>query len=237
MKDPSAFDFDGEYGEGYDDLVRLVIPGYDHLFEATLALFRTRLAGDARVLIVGCGTGKEIATLAPAEPQWRFTAVDPSEKMVQGTTNLAKRLGVTRRVVTHHGYVSDLPPEAVFDAATVINVMHFLADDGAKDQLMESVSTRTRPGGLVALFDLHGTPGSPTCTQLFDGWSQFMDIQGLTGGAKQQFLARLEQGMVYVPEERVLAICSNAGLSLCGRYFGGFLYGGWLFSRDETAPG
>ena len=50
MKDPIAFDFDADYGQDYDVLVQRVIPGYDHLFQATLALFRTRLEQEAHIL-------------------------------------------------------------------------------------------------------------------------------------------------------------------------------------------
>ena len=232
MKDPSAFDFDGDYGAAYDDLVQRVIPGYHDLFEATLALFRTRLERQAHVLIVGCGTGKEIATFAPAEPEWRFTGVDPSRQMLETAAGVVARLGVEARVVLHHGYVDELPAPVRFEAATVINVLHFLADDGAKEHLLRSVAERVRPGGLVAVFDLHGSPSSPGFRQLMAGWSAFMERRGLTGAAKAQFLQRLDAGIVYVPEGRLMELCQSAGLTLLSRYFGGFLYGGWLFLRE-----
>jgi tRNA (cmo5U34)-methyltransferase len=229
VKDPSAFDFDGDYGQAYDDLARRVIPGYEHLFEATLALFCTRLDRQAHVLIVGCGTGKEIATFAPAEPQWRFTGVDPSRAMLETAAGVVAQLGAEARVDLHHGYVDDLDEHPRFEAATVINVLHFLADDGAKEHLLRSVAQRVRPGGLVAVFDLHGTPSSPVFRQLMEGWSAFMELRGLTGEAKARFLRRLDAGIDYVPEARLVALCRGAGLSLLSRYFGGFLYGGWLF--------
>ena len=232
MKDPTAFDFDGDYGRDYDDLVKIVIPGYDHLFQATLALFTTLLDREAHVLIVGCGTGREIATFAPAQPQWRFTAVDPSRQMVDTTARAVRRLGLNERVTLHHGYVDDLPSQPHFDAATVINVLHFLPDDGPKQRLVQSVARRVRAGGGVALFDLHGTPSSPSFKHLMEGWTTFMASRGLTGEALMQFLKRLDEGIVYVPEARILAMCKQAGLTFSSRYFGGFLYGGWFFLRE-----
>ena len=62
MKDSQAFDFDGEYGRGYDELARQVIPAYEQIFRATAALFENELPSDARVLVVGSGTGTEVAT-------------------------------------------------------------------------------------------------------------------------------------------------------------------------------
>lgn len=237
MKDPTAFDFDGDYGEGYDDLVQRVIPGYDHLFQATLALLQTRLGEQARILIAGCGTGSELITFAPARPRWRFTAVDPSLQMIEATAAVVERLGLRDCVTLHHGYVDDLPKSSAFDAATIINVMHFLPDDGAKQSLIESVARRVRPEGAVALFDLHGTPSSASFKQLMDGWTAFMALRGLTGEAQAHFLQRLADGIVYVSETRILEICQQAGLTLTSRYFGGFLYGGWFFLRAPHQAG
>ena len=234
MKDPGAFDFDGEYGEEYDDLVARVIPGYDQFFQATLALLQTQLRRDAHILIVGCGTGQEIATFAPIKTTWRFTAVDPSIQMVRATQALVDRLGIQDRVTVHHAFTHDLPPKQTFDAATVVNVMHFLQDDGAKKQLIKSVARRIKPGAPVALFDLHGSPLSPSFKRYYDAWIQFMELRGYRGEARDLFLQRLHAGIVFVPEERIMEICSNAGLKLLGRYWAGLLYGGWLLERQIT---
>jgi tRNA (cmo5U34)-methyltransferase len=233
MKDPRAFDFDGDYGEIYDDIARTVIPGYEQLFQAILALLSGRLSPRAHVLVVGCGTGKEIATLAPAEPGWLITGVDPSAEMVGVTRSVARRLGVDSRVTVVHGEVAALPARAAFDAATVINVMHFLPDDGAKAALMESVATRVRPGGPVLLFDLHGDPTSDAFRDV--AWVSYMKIRGLRGEPLDGFLERLRKGIDYVSESRIMEICGSVGLEPQLRFFGGFHYGGWLLTRRGSA--
>ena len=83
----------------------------------------------------------------------------------------------------------------------------------------------------MALFDLHGTPSTPSFKHLMDAWTAFMMLRGLTGATLAQFLKRLDDGIVYVSEDRILDICRQAGLTLGCRYFGGYLYGGWLFFR------
>jgi tRNA (cmo5U34)-methyltransferase len=235
MKDPRAFDFDGDYGEIYDDIARTVIPGYEQLFQATLALLGGRLGSRANVLVVGCGTGKEIAALAPAEPGWSITGVDPSAEMVGVTRSVVRRLGVESRVAVVHGEVDALPAQASFDAATVINVMHFLRDDGTKAALMEAVATRVRPGGPILLFDLHGDPVSEAFQELDEAWVSYMRIRGLQGEALEEFLERLRKGIDYVPESRIMEICRSVGLEPQFRYFGGFHYGGWLLTRGRPA--
>jgi SAM-dependent methyltransferase len=65
---------------------------YDEQFQALRAikdaihlLLRAQLGGlpeEARVLVVGAGTGAEVRFLAPLVPGWRFTLVDPAEAML-----------------------------------------------------------------------------------------------------------------------------------------------------------
>jgi len=181
---------------------------------------------------VGCGTGKEIEHLAPARPRWRFSAVDPSLRMVEATARVVERLGAGHRVELSHGYVSDLPAGPSFDAATVINVLHFLPDGGPKQELLSDVAERLVPGGTLGLFDLHGDPSSESFTTLWSGWLAFMEHRGLRGADRDRFVERLEQGIEFVPEARILEMSSAVGLGLEARFFGGFLYGGWLLRRE-----
>lgn len=232
MKDPDAFDFDGRYGRIYDHIARTVVPGYGELLPATLALFRQFLGDEARVLVAGCGTGMETCGFLSREPSWRVTAVDPSAAMIAATHQAAADLGVVGRLVLHHGVADDLPDVPEHDAATLLNVMHFLPDDGRKDGLVRGVAQRVRPGGPLALFDLHGEPGTDGYEILRKAWSDFVEQQGLRGPEKAAFLERIDRGIAWVPESRVLEICLSAGLTLISRYYGGLLYGGWLFVRD-----
>lgn len=231
MKDPTSFNFDGDYGEEYKELASRVIPGYNQLFLATLALLQERLVDHARLLIVGCGTGREIEIFAPAEPNWRFDAVDPSLKMVRCTEGVIQRLGVQDRVGLYHAYTHELDLPYKHDAATVINVMHFLPDDGEKDRLMRSVAERISPGGTVMLFDLHGDPAKPYFPLFYSAWVRFMDLRHYTGKKKERLLKRLAAGIAYVEEDRILEICDGAGLNLIRPYWGGLLYTGWLLER------
>ena len=235
MKDPAAFNFDGDYGDEYKELAGRVIPGYNELFLATLALLQERLAENARILVVGCGTGREIETFAPAEPGWRFDAVDPALEMVRCTASVAEHLGVQDRVSVHHAYTHDLDLPYKYDAATVINVMHFLPDGGAKDRLMCSVAERMHPGGTVMLFDLHGDPTRPYFPLYYSAWIRFMELRGYRGAKKERLLKRLAAGIAYVGEDRVLEICSGAGLRLIRRYWGGLLNTGWILECNKPA--
>ncbi len=231
MKDPAAFDFDGKYGEDYAVLAERVIPGYEQIFPITLSLLEMLLDDDAHILVVGCGPGPEIMTFGTAHPRWQFTAVDPSRYMVDVTLRLVQRLGMTDRVRTFHGFVHDLPPDERYDAATIINVLHFLDDEGGKELLIQSVADRLCVGAPLALFDLHGNRKSQGGNLMWKAWLRFIDMRGWTGAKHEQLVRRLESGIVFVPEARILEICAGVGLTLTTRYLTGLLYGGWLFER------
>ena len=234
MQDPQAFNFDGDYGEIYEDLASKVIPGYETLFPATLALLQERIGSAANVLVVGCGTGQEIRIFGPGAPEWQLTAVDPSIEMVRFSEKVAQSHGVADRTQCIHAYVHEMPSAARFDAATIINVMHFLKDDGAKDELVQSVADRVQPGGTIALFDLHGDQRAPYFDFFYAAWKRYMAIRGYPAGALAGLLKRLESGIAYITEERILEICQDAGLRLLRKYWSGLLYGGWLFERQAT---
>ena len=65
-----TFDFDGEYGAGYDVLVRRVVPMYEQIFSMAVALLDADLDECGRVLIVGSGSGAELVAFGDARPSW-----------------------------------------------------------------------------------------------------------------------------------------------------------------------
>ena len=232
QRQPSeAFDFDSEYGARYEKLAHQLIPGYAQLFPTIVALLDGRVADDARVLVVGCGTGIEMATLGKAMPNWQLTGVDPSSQMLELAREKLASEGLASRYELHHGYAEDLPLDPAFDAATLINVLHFLPDDGAKLALLQSVAVRLRPGALFVLFDLHGDPSSMEFEILLNAWKAFMLIRGMSQEERSVFVRRLDEGMHYVPESRILDLLAEAGFKDVTRFCSAFLYGGWVVGR------
>jgi len=123
----------------------------------------------------------EIRTFAPARPRWTFTAVDPVSEMITATMASARKLGADARVTAVVGNVRDIPAETAFDAATIVNVLHFLPDDGAKTELLTSVTRRVKPNSPVVLFDLYGDTASPHYAEFRRVWRRYQAHQGLLG--------------------------------------------------------
>lgn len=128
----SAKHFDGKRAAVYDDLIRRVIPGYDVLHRLIRLQLHGALGAEARILVVGAGTGMEIATLVPDRPGWRFTAVDPAPEMLEAARLRLEDAGFAGSTEFHCGQVSGLPERPLYDAACLVLVMHFMPDDGAK---------------------------------------------------------------------------------------------------------
>lgn len=75
-------DFNGEWSNEYDDIAHKIIPAYQAIYELTQHLLREKLNSDARILVAGAGTGKEIIDCSQNNPTWSFTGFDPAESML-----------------------------------------------------------------------------------------------------------------------------------------------------------
>ena len=226
-----AFDFDGEYGEGYEALARRVIPGYATLFPMIGALIDPDLPPRARVLVVGCGTGIELVTFKRIRPDLRLHGVDPAGQMLELATRRVADAGLSDGITCQYGYASDVPLSPRFDAATLINVLHFVPDDGGKAELMADIAARLRPGGVFVFFDLHGNPGSEEHERYMPAWRRYWKIRGMTEAETSEFAERIRQGIHFAPPERVVQLARDAGFTRPRRFFQSLLYGGWTFRR------
>ncbi len=236
LESGEAFDFEGEYGAGYEALARAVIPGYGDLFHVITALLLTRIDDRARVLVVGAGTGIEVITFKRAAPGWRVIGVDPARQMLDIAARRMAEAGVEEGVRFHHGYVSDLPAGERYDAATVINVLHFVADDGGKAALLEDVARRLSPGAPLVLFDLHGDPASDAFARGFAAWREYWRVNGLSDAERAAFEARLDAGIHWVSEARIRDLLADAGFEHVEPFVRALLYGGWVATRAHAAP-
>ncbi len=226
-----AFDFDGDYGEGYEALARRVIPGYATLFPMIGALIDPDLPPRARVLVVGCGTGIELVTFKRIRPDLRLHGVDPAGQMLELATRRVADAGLSDGITCQHGYASDVPLSPRFDAATLINVLHFVPDDGGKAELMADIAARLRPGGVFVFFDLHGNPGSEEHERYMPAWRRYWKIRGMTEAERSEFAERIRHGIHFAPPERVVELARDAGFTRPRRFFQSLLYGGWTFRR------
>ncbi|MFZ3147472.1 MAG: class I SAM-dependent methyltransferase [Methanothrix sp.] len=215
--------------EEYDKSIRLFCGAYEEMFKLTHCYLRARLPEQAKVLIVGAGTGMEISEFAPLNPGWSFCGVDPSANMLALARKKIFEINLACEIELRKGYVDDLKEEEVFDAATCILVMHFLKDDGAKLELLESISKRLKSGAPFILIDGFGEPGSMDFEEIKVAWKNYPVISGVPGEMVENIFNEVIMKTVqFVPESRIMELLETAGFTRVSKYFSGFLYGGWM---------
>jgi hypothetical protein len=77
----AAQKFDPVRAGEYEQQSRIALAGYDACHELSACMLAAVLGSgnSSQILVAGAGGGaREILTAGPLEPQWRFTAVDPS---------------------------------------------------------------------------------------------------------------------------------------------------------------
>ncbi len=242
-----TFDFDGDYGAGYETLARALIPGYLDTFEMALAMLDVNLDASAptragelasavtdsapRVMIVGAGTGIEMVTFKSKRPDWQCTGVDPAAQMIDIARARLMEAGIDDGTSFHHGTVADLPEDEVFDAATSFNVMHFIPDDGAKASFLRSIADRLQPGAPFILFDLFGEPGSSALERDYAAWRAYWTVRGFEGPPRDAFRKKIDNGIQWVGEPRVHELLAGAGFVDVRMFYRGLVYGAWVATR------
>jgi tRNA (cmo5U34)-methyltransferase len=215
--------------EEYDKFIRLFCGAYEEMFKLTHCYLRVILPRQAKILVVGAGTGMEILEFAPLNPGWSFIGVDPSADMLALARKKISEKNLAGEIELEKGYVDDLKEEEVFDAATCILVMHFLKDDGTKLQLLESISERLKPGAPFILIDGFGEPGSANFEEVKVAWKNYPIISGVPGETVEQIFNEVIMKTVhFVPESRIMELLETAGFTRVSKYFSGFLYSGWI---------
>ena len=220
--------FDDERAAKYDGMIREAIPGYEALHEMAYALLRHLLPTNASVFVVGAGTGQELVAYGKANPEWSLTGVDVSPSMLAVANKRLREAGMEDRIRLVHGEVTAVELERPCDAATVLLVMHFLRDDGAKERLLRAVHERLATGGYLLLADLTGSLGDPAFERLCAAWGQHMIHRG---GDIEEVAKRLDdvrQDVCCIPESRLAELLAGVGFAPPQRFYTAFLFNGWL---------
>jgi tRNA (cmo5U34)-methyltransferase len=213
--------FENERAAGYNQFVETWIPNYNFFLDRLPKLLSETPHKD--LLVVGCGTGNEIErfTRAPVQ-QWKITGVDPSPDMVKQAREKLKQFENIKLI---EGLVSDLDPARKYGAATLLLVLHFMKDDGGKLNLLKDISDRLLPGAPFVMLDITGNK-----QQIKDNLKVLKHLlpDGLDEEQVDQRMTRIEKELLHVSEERLSALCVEAGFEAPLRFFQSSIYMGWL---------
>ena len=226
----SKIDFDLERANQYNLDIRKAIPGYEALHDMAQSLLETNLSSTANLLIVGSGTGMELINYSRKNTQWKLTGVDPSEAMMAIAKRELTDKKLSERVNIHTGYVDTLPQGKLMDAATLMLVMHFVPDDGAKLQLLQSIAKHLKPGAELILADLHGDRSAPYFAKYKKAWQTFYFDRlddAMRAKAEQNFESSIDNSIYFVPEARIVELLNLAGFDRVNKFYNAFLFGAW----------
>lgn len=229
----SAQKFDPARAGEYETQSRIALAGYDGCHELAACMLAAALGtgAAAQILVAGAGGGaKEMVTIGALEPGWRFTAVDPSQPMLDLTVARLKQSGLIERTEVHLGYVDDLPLERRFDAATLMGVLHHLQGDDAKRAILRSLAARMKPGApLILAGNRYAYTSQPL---LLAAWGERWRMHGATPEEGPAKLGKILQGADPPhSEEAVAALLAQAGFEQPLGFFYSLFWGAWLARR------
>ncbi|MNY19134.1 bifunctional 3-demethylubiquinone-9 3-methyltransferase/ 2-octaprenyl-6-hydroxy phenol methylase [compost metagenome] len=186
----------------------------------------------AKILVVGAGgTAQEIIAMATLEPGWRFTAIDPSEPMLEAAKHQLKLNNLLERTDLHLGHIEDLDADQSYDAATLIGVLHHLEGDDAKHQLLQCIRAHLKPGApLIVAGNQYAYASQPL---LLAAWGQRWRQQGASPDEVKVKLGKILQGADPPHSEAaVQKLLNDAGFGDATRFFSSLFWGAWLtFNR------
>lgn len=225
--------FDDQKAEAYDRVIRQVVPGYDVLHEMIkVVLNRYVTKTNPELLSVGCGTGVELLKLGEHFESWRFTGVEPASAMAKVAQANVEIQQMSDRAHVVEGYVDDLPGDQLFDAATLILVMHFVPDDGSKEALLRSIAQRLKPGAPLILADLHAEVQGDRFNRFLEIWRDWQLHQGMPEHIVDRGFEHVVRDIQFVSEERILELLHTAGFKTVEPFYGAFLFGGWIAWKE-----
>ncbi|MCF5705059.1 class I SAM-dependent methyltransferase [Pseudomonas syringae] len=233
MQSTSAKKFDTARASEYAQQSRIALAGYDACHDLAACMLAASLgqSRSAKVLVVGAGgTAQEIIAMGALEPDWTFTAVDPSAPMLEAATQQLQANDLLPRTQVHLGQVEDLPADESFDAATLIGVLHHLPGDAAKQQILRAVQARLKPGAPLIVAGNHYAYASQPL--LLQAWGQRWRQQGASAQEVQAKLGKILQGADPPHSEAaVQQLLHDAGFGQATRFFSSLFWGAWLVCK------
>jgi len=231
--DTAAGKFDPSRAAEYGRQSRIALAGYDACHELAACLLAASLGAGrtATVLVAGAGgTANEILTAGALEPNWRFVAVDPSPPMLELAMERVAGAGLGDRTRAVSGVVADLPAGEMFDAATLIGVLHHLPGDDAKRGILTDIAARLRPGApFVVAGNCQRYADQPL---LLAAWGERWRAQGATADEVKAKLGRILQGADPPESEQAVAgLLMEAGFETPLRFFSSLFWGAWISRR------
>jgi len=220
--------FTKERAQTYDKRVRQAIAGYEVLHELSEVVLSNELPEKASLLIVGAGTGVELLAYGAKHPKWIFTAQDPAETMLSIAKEKVEAAQLTNRVTFHAKALDEIPGDELFDAGTLLLVLHFLTDDDQRVELLSSILNLLKPGAPLLLANLFGDTESTRYKKMMTLSKAWAIRKGMDPAEAETHFSPTRPDLGVISEERLKGLLRTAGYIDVQRYFQGVAFGAWI---------
>lgn len=212
-----------DYDKGWEQLSP-VLHGLYHVLSSILS----ELPHDAKILCVGAGTGAELSYLAQKNPNWHFTAVDPSSAMLDICRQRAKIEGFYSRCSFYEGYLETLSSEGKYDAATALLVSHFIIEQQDRKKFFGEVANKLKPGGILTNADLSTGSSPHNYETLLDTWINITSGADTSNEDQKQIRDMYLNDVAVLPPLQVSSLIQSAGFELPVQFFQSGLIHAWF---------
>ncbi len=175
--------------EATRDQEALHVPRFTgHIYNATRRYYllgrdqmiaRLHPEAGARVLEIGCGTGRNLLLAAEMFPDARFFGIDVSTEMLTTAISALERRGLASRVRVAHGDATASDPAALFAVAAFDAVMisYSLSMIPGWRRVLEAAAAHLKPGGRLHIVDFGAQQGWPEFARaLLRRWLALFDV-------------------------------------------------------------
>lgn len=199
------------------------VPGFTDLHRMAMILLAERVPETANILALGAGGGLELKAFAEAQPQWRFTGVDPSAEML----NLAGRvLGpLSNRTVLKEGYI-DSAPAGPFDGATCLLTLHFLKAD-ERLHTLQQLHQRMKNGAPLIVAH-HSQPNGDELCRWFARSVAFAQEGSIDFDQASKSANIMEERLPILTGNEEEELLREAGFSNVSLFYAAFTFRGWV---------
>ena len=219
--------FDQHRAETYDDQFAEIAPIKTAL-NLLIQVAWSDLPDDARILCVGAGTGNELLALARVNPTWRFTALDPSEPMLDICRTRMAAEGFADRCTTHTGKLPTLPESEPFDAATALLVSHFITDREDRCRFFRAIAARLKPGGRLVNADISADLNAADYPNRLALWRKMLAHTNIAPDEVDKMTSVLGEQVAVVPPAEIAALLEASGLEEPTLFYQSVLIHAWL---------
>lgn len=219
--------FNSDKSDAYDEKIMEAMPGYQISHAFTRYLLEDILPGTSKILVSGCGTGKELVDYSINNLQWQFLGFDPSEKMLSMAREKVHANDCAERVHLLKGMIDDVF-ETDFDAATSILVLQFLPSDEEIQRFLNNISAKLKPGAPLILVYMEGDKESNEYRILNSAWKAQQLSTRRDGLSVIEEFKQRDKDIRFISQGQIELSLNKAGFSKPLKFFQAYLLTGQI---------